>query len=648
MNRICKAQLLSLFIFTVATVLSTKLLAQIEQLLPMPQVIEWRQNQLRITLKDTSAALPVTYRQVASLPGVSHNAEEAYHIIIGEEGITVWYLSEKGAFYALQTLRQLAQREGNLLVFPYCTITDWPAFPIRGFMHDVGRSFIPADQLIEQLKRLSAYKINTFHWHLTEDIAWRLASDRFPALTAPENALRFPGQYYTKSEVQRILEVARVHHITVIPEIDMPGHSDAFRRTFGHDMQSPEGMIILKTLLEEAGTLFQGLPWIHLGTDEVRFGNPEFVPEMSAFIKQLGFEVISWNPGWDYREGEVALQQLWSYRGRQQGNTPVIDSKFHYINHYDPFADLISLYRSNVLGKPQSDSLVWGAILAVWNDRKLDTPEAILLENNFYPLLLTLAERLWRGGGSGYFDEIGVVYPEAGSQERVDWENFERRLLHHQATYFARQPFPYTQQSGYSWQLLPPMPNQGKTDSIFPLEKLLLAGQTQVLDTLEGTIATGASIYLRHVWGDLIPAYLPEPLPDHTAYAYTWIYSPDDREAGAWISFQDYSRSEKDLPPPQGKWDWRNSQIWVNGQIIDPPVWENTHRERSSEIPLKNENFQSRSPTLLKLRKGWNHVVLKLPVGSFTTEEVRLVKWMFTFALPGSEALFFSPTRKQP
>lgn len=571
---------------------------------------------------------------LSEIPEAQVNHTQAYRLQIDQSQLKIEALTTTGVFNAWQTLKQLGkENESGTLFFQAVHINDWPAFRIRGFMHDVGRSFIPVEELMEQIRILSAYKINVFHWHLTEDLAWRLESEIFPELTAPENMERFPGLFYTKSDVRKLLEVAKLHQVTVIPEIDMPGHSAAFKRALGFDLQSPQGISALKMILEEARELFKDSPYIHLGTDEVEFTDPEFVPEMVAFARSLGFKVISWNPGWDYQEGEIDMLHLWSYRGKRNGTIPVIDSRFHYINHFDPFADLVSLFRSNVLGQPQGDEVVAGSILATWNDRKLADSESILLENNFYPLMLTFAERTWQGGGDGYIDEVGVQYPKAGS-EREAWEEFEDRLLHHQTSYFSNHPFPYVKQSEYTWKIIGPFDNEGDLDRVFPVEEALLSNDTTTsLESFPQFEARGGTIYLRHVWGPLVPAYVIDPKPNSIAYAFTRIYSPIDQEVSAWISFQDYSRSEKDLPPPAGDWDWKGSKIWVNGQAILPPDWQNRHVEKSHEIALANENFQSRPPTSISLQKGWNQIVIKLPVRQFSTPELRLVKWMFTFAI---------------
>ena len=95
----------------------------------------------------------------------------------------------------------------------------------------------------------------------------------------------------------------------LIPEVDMPGHSAAFVRTFRHDMQSKEGMAILKLLMDEVCETFD-VPYIHIGTDEVKFTNPRFVPEMTAYIHAKGKKIISWNPGWHYEPSEIDMTHL--------------------------------------------------------------------------------------------------------------------------------------------------------------------------------------------------------------------------------------------------------------------------------------------------------------------------------------------------
>lgn len=148
--------------------------------------------------------------------------------------------------------------------------------------------------------------------------------------------------------------------------------------------------------------------------------------------------------------------------------------------------------------------------------------------------------------------------------------------------------------------------------------------------TYNSRTITGNGIYLRHVWGTLVPEFYKDPKENSTAYATRWIYSKKACTAHLYLETYNYSRSESDLPPRAGTWDYKGSRAWINGNEIMPPVWTNTHTERTNELPLRNENCVSRPPVDIRLNKGWNKLVLKLPVGKFQAKETRLVKWMFS------------------
>lgn len=497
---------------------------------------------------------------------------------------------------------------------------------------------------------LSRFKINVFHWHLTENQGWRLESKIFPMLNDSVNMTRFPGRYYTLEEVKDLVRFCKAHQVLLIPEIDMPGHSAAFVRTFRHDMQSPEGMKILKLLMDEVCETFD-VPYIHVGTDEVPFTNPEFVPEMVAHIRAKGKKVISWNPGWHYKAGEIDMTHLWSYRGKVQPGIPAIDSRFHYLNHFDTFGDLVSLYNSRIYNQPAGSKELAGVILAVWNDRFIPDEQDIILENYFYPNMLTIAERAWRGEGSEYFDQDGVILPDEDTPGFKAFVDFENRMLWHKEHTFQGYPFAYVRQTNVKWRITDAFPNGGVLTKSFPPEQEITPVYVYEGKEYKTKQVTGAGIYLRHVWGKLVPAFYKNPQENHTAYAYTWVYSPKKQQVGMWVEFQNYGRSEPDLAPLPGKWDYRESRIWLNEQEILPPVWTSGHRQKSNEIPLGNENCVARPPVPVVLNEGWNKVLLKLPVGKFSMPEVRLVKWMFTavfVTLDGQravEGLVYSPDK---
>lgn len=594
-------------------------------LLPLPQQVAWTDETFRASEWVLSVTVDST-RTIAPIP-----TDEAYRLQVSHDRIAIEANTEKGVYWAKQTLRQLSERVAGEWVVAGCDITDWPAFRVRGWMQDVGRSYISLRELKREIELLSQYKINVFHWHLTENQAWRLESKRFPALNDSCHMTRMPGQYYTLEEARELVSFCKQHQVWLIPEIDMPGHSEAFRRTFGVDMQSPEGTAILKQLIAEVCENLD-VPYLHIGTDEVQFTRPEFVPEMVAYIRSLGKKVISWNPGWSYQPGEIDMTQLWSYRGKAQPGIPAIDCRFHYINHFDTFADLVGLYTSRIYDQPQGSDDLAGSILALWHDRIVTPEDQMIRENAFYPNMLALAERAWLGGGFQYFDRQGTVLPTDPTDPVFrSFADFERRMLYHKARHFQGEPFAYVKQTQVRWRVTEAFPNGGDLDRSFPPEEALQPTYLYNGKEYLTQEAVGAGIYLRHVWGTLVPGLLKDPQPNHTAYAWTWVYSPQEQTVGAWIEFQNYSRSEMDLPPLQGQWDYRHSRVWVNDEEILPPVWTATHRTRTNEVPLGNENCVGRPPIPITLHKGWNKVFLKLPVGAFSTPEVRLQKWMFTF-----------------
>ena len=596
------------------------------------------------------ASSVIRIEMVADIPEARVNRDEAYRLAVSSKEIKVEAVTEQGVYWALQTLRQLEKRKGTRSTFAGCEIVDWPAFRIRGLMQDVGRSYISMEELKREIEILSRFKINVFHWHLTENQAWRLESKIFPMLNDSVNMTRMPGKYYTLDEARQLVDFCKAHQVMLIPEMDMPGHSEAFRRTFRHDMQSAEGMKILKLLVEEVCETFD-VPYLHIGTDEVQFTNPNFVSDMVDFVRSKGKKVISWNPGWHYEPGEIDMTHLWSFRGKAQPGIPAIDSKFHYLNHFDTFADLVALYNSRIYNHQEGSDDIAGTILAIWNDRLIDSEYDMIVQNGLYPNMLAMAERAWRGGGSEYFDGNGTMLPAEDTEAFREFADFEARMLWHKEHTFAGYPFAYVRQTNVKWNITDAFPNGGDLSKVFPPEQDLKDGYDYEGKHYGVRQAIGAGIYLRHVWGTFVPAFYADPQENHTAYAYTWVYSPRRQEVGLWAEFQNYSRSEMDLPPLPGKWDYKGSRIWINDNEIMPPVWTATHRVKSNEVPLGNGNCVVRPPLPIVLEKGWNKVLLKLPVGKFKMDETRLVKWMFTavFVTPDGEkaveGLIYSPKK---
>ena len=615
---------LLLFVFSIFCCMAGICANHPSSLLPLPQKYQFNG-------KKFSGELTVEEKYVSQIEGAKFQ-EEAYHLLITKKGILLEATTPKGMYWGRQTLELLKTTKNKKIYLPQCDITDWPAFRIRGFMHDVGRSYIPVEELKREISLLSRYKINVFHWHLTENQAWRLECRKYPQLNAPENMEREKGKFYTLEEARQLVEFCKQHQVLLIPEIDMPGHSAAFERTFKTDMQSEKGTQILKDIIDEVCATFD-VPYLHIGTDEVQFTNPDFVPMMVKYIRDKGKKVISYNPGWNYKPGEIDMTQLWSYRGKAQKGIPAIDSRYHYANHFDTYADLVAMFNSRIYNQPEGSDELAGCIVAFWNDRYIDNTPQLLAENNFYPYMLTLAERAWRGGGNCYFDGKGTLLWEDEPGQLAAFREFEHRLLWQKKTWLKEVPFPYVRQTQSEWQITDAFPNGGDLNKIFPSEEKEDSVYQYEGKTYKTRKIIGNGIYLRHVWGTLVPGFYANPQENHTAYATRWVYSPKERKTKLALEFQNYSRSESDLAPHQGTWDYKCSRAWINGKEIMPPVWENTNTECSNEIPLKNENYMSRPAIDITLKKGWNKLMLKLPVGKFSSKETRLVKWMFTAAI---------------
>lgn len=548
---------------------------------------------------------------------------EAYQLTVTENEVVLTANTPHGIFNGVQTLLQLA-RDGVMI--DACTITDWPAFVWRGYMIDVGRNYVSMDLLKQQIEAMAQYKLNVFHFHPTEDIAWRIESKLYPQLTAPENMLRNKGQYYTEAEIKELIAYCKERHITFVPEIDMPGHSAAFRRAMKTDMQSDTGLVYVKNILNEFCQTYD-VPYVHIGADEVKITNQAFVPEVTAYLESLGKKVIGWQPGGNFSNSTI--RQLWMDDNGKitgSGNIQYIDSRHLYINHMDPLESVVTIFNRQIGNRNRGDGSALGATLCTWNDRAAGKDEDILRLNPVYPAMLTFAERTWRGGGQA--DWVANV----SDGDRKAFAEFEARLLDQQKHLFSDKPFPYVAQSHLVWQLYGPYNNSGEVSKQFTPEQGLLTVLKPVKEV------TGGTVVLRHWWAPLIKGAIDQPDDSTTWYASTKIWSDEEGKKAFWIGFNNLSRSPATDSPPVGAWDSKGSTVWVNGKEIAPPQWKRGGQKGHSEIPLVDEGYEYRSPTMIGLQKGWNTVLVKVPVGSFRGKDWHNpVKWMFTFVLANEE-----------
>ncbi len=621
------------------------------KLIPMPVKAKWNNGNLNIPKNGTiffthSELEPVakqfgqtlysagvqykvqpSKRQMTSLISLvidsvpyAKNRAEAYTLTVTANGIKITANEPHGIFNGLQTLRQLIEKSS----VPFCDISDEPAFQWRGYMIDVGRNYQPVALIKQQIDAMALAKLNVFHFHATEHVAWRFESKIYPQLNAPEAMTRNKGQYYKEAELKEIIQYCKDRFIEFVPEIDMPGHSDAFTRAMGFGMQTEQGLAAVKELVKEFTDTYD-IKYLHLGADEVRITMPSFVPEMVKFVKGLNKEIVAWWPG-KITDPNIVRNLWFGDAGEKEGSEHVrtVDSRHTYLNHMDPLESVVTLYFRQYNGVTSGSFDNFGSTICVWPDRRIATPEDAIRANAVYPAMLAFAERIWRGGGiPGFISNI----PSAANL-RKEFENFENRLLAIRDRFFKNQIFTYAKQADIKWDLFGPFNNKGNADTVFPIENNFLSYKAKPFES-----TYGGTVVFRHFWQPTIDGLFSQPKENSTIYARTRLWSAKARSGKFWISFNNISRSPATDPPPVGKWNINNGRIWVNGLEILPPKWTHGGEKGDSEIPLSDEDYAYRSPNKINLKKGWNEVWVKVPVTTFKGKDWQNpVKWMFTFA----------------
>lgn len=555
--------------------------------------------------------------------------DEGYQLQIADK-VVISANTSKGIFYGIQTLKQLFREHRGTGVFPMVEITDWPAFKIRGFMHDTGRNFQSVAQLKEQIEVMARYKYNVFHWHLTDNPGWRLESKLYPQLQSYEATSRHKGRFYSQQDFKDILAFCKVRNIQVIPEFDIPGHSEAFRKALNiKKMSHPKVKPILMDLFKELMGLAnaEDMPYIHIGTDEVRSDeeriSEEVILDIMKLIQKNNREVVVWKEGIEVKEDSISISQLWAYHKERKGHR-FIDSRGNYINHLDPFAGMSRLFFQQPCRKPKGDSLALGGIIAAWPDNRVKDEREVLSQNPIYPSMVFYADAIWKGRDKDH-TEYWAKLPPVNTPEFNSFRAFEEKVITHRDLFFKGKEFQYVKQTDKHWKLLGPLDHHGDFEKSFPVEKNIKA--SYLINGKETTWTdghVGGTIHLKHFFD--FPSVTD--VKSGTFYAYTNIYAPDDRVQDFWVGFQGWSRSggRRGGPTPeQGDWHTTKPKIWVNNSEIAPPVWKQPGLGvKTDEIPFVDEDYFYRSPTKIPLKKGWNKVLLKIPHGGNSW------KWMFT------------------
>lgn len=543
--------------------------------------------------------------------------QEAYLLNVEKKQATITASSSHGLFNGLQTLRQLCHKKENKLLLANCKIQDWPAFKVRGVMLDVGRNYLSPQFIKQQIKELAHYKINVLHFHCTEDPAWRLQIKKYPKLTQAQYhwKTRQPGKHYTQEEIKDLVAFCKKLHVEVIPEIDMPGHSEAFRHAMGVDMQSEKGVKILKDIIDEVVTLFPSQA-IHIGSDEVPLKMKTFIPTMVEYVRSKGKEAILWSPG--LTGDDKMIKMHWGdHTGHQvDSKTRHISTIGFYMDWVDSQSGVYQYFFQQPCDVSKGNEKAMGAITCVWTDGALSDEKRILEQYPFYPCSLTFAERLWRGANQSRPDLFAKL-PQPNTPASKAFSEFENRLILHRDKYFRHLPFAYVKQSHIPWKLIGPFDHKGKNDTSFEPEKVIKESYQdgQIKRMWREQPAWGSAIHIRHFYsvfnlhyGKTNPNYWPATMNEEvkgkggTCYALTYIHSPTEKEThlmfgigGQWGHSGGYRTVQA---PPQGKWDFSGGCFWLNDKKITPPKWKfeslpwtGWRQGRIEESPLTEEGY---------------------------------------------------------
>ena len=636
-------------------------------LLPFPQKVEWKKGALpygktvNITGDTKGRMVKTAAKALAKEAGefgkagaaplavalkidpaatAPEHADEGYRLSITAKGVGISAAREVGLFNGLQTLRQLVadSRKG----LPLCEIEDWPAFRMRGFMHDCGRNFQTIDSLKHQLDLASRFKVNYFQWHLTDHPAWHVQCKCRPVLNDPSKRTRDVNDTYSYDQIRELFRYAADRNIQIIPELDMPGHSSYFDRCFGFKMHTEQGMKILEELLDEFCKEVPKdiCPIVHLGADEVRIPNAkEFVKRMSDFLIARGRIPAQWGGPRDLPVGEDSISQRWGEGGEmvEKSLKPEtikchsFDSTIGYTNLFDPALLVRRYFFMRPCGSAKGDELKMGVMICNWPDARVEDKRNIARHSAQWPGMLAMAERAWLGGEADG-DALPCHMPAADSPAGQAYSRFERRLMKMSRSILKGQPFPYWAESSVSWTVVGPVASAEADKN----RDAVLKGEYGSLPTQP---SHGANLYLRTKPNTGGLGVMGKVKPGNTVWAVTTIQSPKAGEMPFMIGFDAPARSSRRWSgvPQNGEWSQCGTRVWVNGREIKNPRHYKLAGQRQSkgdtwtsplnEMPYDDEEiWWAQDPTKLPLKKGANTVVVEIPyVGEFQSWGVSLI-----------------------
>ena len=398
----------------------------------------------------TGLALPVAVKQrpragdlLLSAGGTDAQlGSEGYRLVIGDR-VEITAGGATGVFYGAQTVLQMLRSMPGQRTLPRGEARDWPQQRERGFLLDAGRKYYSPDFIVQAIREMAYLKLNTIHFHFTDNNAFRLVSERFPYLAAP--------QAYTRADIRRFEEAAHRYHVTIIPEVEMPAHAAAIlkaRPDLRFDCPQMGGSTLDVTkaatrrftseLIEEFAPLFSG-PELHIATDEYPtqatqercpdlvqyasehgFGSTadvfvDFINEMNRVVRSHGKRMVIWN-WWDVDQTPTIAPDLnikveaWTTSaetGQDHSVQKYLELGYDvvaspsdtlYVTPGFPLLpDAKFLYEQ---WAPLVDPHLWGYQISVWSDNVPTAPDSYFDAYLRRPREV-VADRLWGGPRQG-------------------------------------------------------------------------------------------------------------------------------------------------------------------------------------------------------------------------------------------------------
>lgn len=414
-----------------------------------------------VNTTDTPSVERVIY--INQTDALDSDSPEAYQLYIKNDSVLLNARTAAGAFRGIQTLRQLLPQQSNdtlasrpMWLIPSGKIDDAPNFAYRGAMLDVARHFFTVDEVKRYIDQLAYYKFNAFHMHLTDDQGWRLEIKAWPKLTeigAQSEVGGGPGGFYTQEEFKELIVYAAERHIEIIPEVDMPGHTNAANLSYpifhakgkaetprvrtdmkvgysSFDAYKDTVYSFLDDVIREISAISPS-PYFHIGGDESH-ATPKkdyihFIEKVEKIVQKHGKQAIGWNEIAQANISSSTVGQLWNepesaLKAAENGSKIILspakkiylDMKYDTLSKYGlnwaAYIPVDDAYNWNpetyVEGLPKESIL--GIEAPLWSETISNSEE---LEYLAFPRVIGYSELGWTPA------------------EHRDWEDYKTRLV---------------------------------------------------------------------------------------------------------------------------------------------------------------------------------------------------------------------------